>query len=408
MGLGLYLAWNGRAEKSGLRRGPAVFGVAAAVFVLEMLLMYSYPAEMRYKNWGDTYGHLGVSPGDSLKFMLFSPLEFAGKVLWPLERYRTLFIYLVTTGFSAAFVPATALVWGFNFGPSFLSPTGSAFHTGTLHYAAQLGGPFWWASALGAAALFSRLKKRKRGWWMLPGALFFAAFNSYSTKPIIWVDGSKSLYESAPDILKKVPVDASLWANEWVTPWVAGRSFLKSIPTGPRRDFLSRLFLPDYILFRKDWIAKADEAFSLRVLTLMKREGFLKTAENADLILYRHPESERRGAKGLELPASSEEGRKVRSALLAKWAKKYIEERFATANRLFATGAFSEAAAVYEEIVRLKPRMAVAYTNLGAAQYKSGQVREATVSFRRALAIEPGRADAKRNLELLEREGERR
>jgi tetratricopeptide (TPR) repeat protein len=358
---------------------------------------------MRYKNWGDTYGHLGATPGESLKFMLFSPLEFAEKMLWPLSRYRPLLVYCISTGFACLFSPTTALVWAFNMAPSFLSPTGSAFHIGTLHYAAQLGGPFWWATAIGVAVAYEGLAKRKKEGWILIVALLFSAVNLFSTNPVVWPDGSRSFFKGGPAIIREIPEGASVWANEWTSSWLGGRSFLKAMPDGFRRDFVSKLFVPDYILIRKDWVAKASEEFAVQVLSFMKSEGYLRVKESEDLILYRHPgfnTFHSAAPRGLTLGSPTGEGRSLRLSLMRKYALKYLEDelkegkgdsdRYTNLGKaLAAVGRSREAAAMYEKAISIDSKALEAKNNLANLRLRSGDSGAAIRLYKAALRDNP-------------------
>jgi tetratricopeptide (TPR) repeat protein len=67
-------------------------------------------------------------------------------------------------------------------------------------------------------------------------------------------------------------------------------------------------------------------------------------------------------------------------------------------NRSIARGAYSEAIGFYEDFIRITPRHAVAYNNLGAALYKLGRYKEAEASFNQAIQIKSDFPDALSNL----------
>jgi tetratricopeptide (TPR) repeat protein len=67
-------------------------------------------------------------------------------------------------------------------------------------------------------------------------------------------------------------------------------------------------------------------------------------------------------------------------------------------NRSIARGAYSEAIGFYEDFIRIAPRHAVAYNNLGAALYKLGRYKEAEASFNQAIQIKSDFPDALSNL----------
>ena len=57
----------------------------------------------------------------------------------------------------------------------------------------------------------------------------------------------------------------------------------------------------------------------------------------------------------------------------------------------------------FEEAIRVDPHSAVAFNNLGSVLAMRGRIAEAERAFRRAVEIDPGYADARRNLEQARR-----
>ena len=70
------------------------------------------------------------------------------------------------------------------------------------------------------------------------------------------------------------------------------------------------------------------------------------------------------------------------------------EGHYNLANVLAELGRFDEAIADYRHALALRPDYAEAYNNLGLAQTARGALREAALSFQRALALKPGLLDA--------------
>jgi superkiller protein 3 len=62
-----------------------------------------------------------------------------------------------------------------------------------------------------------------------------------------------------------------------------------------------------------------------------------------------------------------------------------------------------EAVTAYQQAIQANPKLALAYNNLGAAYERQGKRSQAIDEYRRALQIDPGYADAKRNLSRLTR-----
>jgi tetratricopeptide (TPR) repeat protein len=70
----------------------------------------------------------------------------------------------------------------------------------------------------------------------------------------------------------------------------------------------------------------------------------------------------------------------------------------AQGNRSMALGAYSEAIAIYQDLIRIAPRHAVGLNNLGAALAKMGRYKEAEAYFFQAIKIEPDFPDAYSNM----------
>jgi tetratricopeptide (TPR) repeat protein len=74
------------------------------------------------------------------------------------------------------------------------------------------------------------------------------------------------------------------------------------------------------------------------------------------------------------------------------------QQLFHRGNKSFAQGAYSEAAALFEEAVELDSSLAEALNNLGSSLSFLGRYDEAEQSFRQAIAIKPNYSDAHGNL----------
>jgi tetratricopeptide (TPR) repeat protein len=74
------------------------------------------------------------------------------------------------------------------------------------------------------------------------------------------------------------------------------------------------------------------------------------------------------------------------------------QQPFHRGNKSFERGAYSEAAALFEEAVELDPSLAEALNNLGSSLSFLGRYDEAQQCFRQAIAIKPNYSDAHGNL----------
>ncbi|MBZ5637675.1 MAG: tetratricopeptide repeat protein [Acidobacteriia bacterium] len=77
------------------------------------------------------------------------------------------------------------------------------------------------------------------------------------------------------------------------------------------------------------------------------------------------------------------------------------EDRLARAVELEAYGSIDDAISAYRSLVTERPSWGLAWTDLGNAEARSGQFREAEEAYRRAIAIEPEDRDALNNLAWL-------
>jgi tetratricopeptide (TPR) repeat protein len=75
-------------------------------------------------------------------------------------------------------------------------------------------------------------------------------------------------------------------------------------------------------------------------------------------------------------------------------------ENFTRANKLYAKKQYSEAAWLYETIIKNEGVAPELYYNLGNAYFKSNELAKAILNYERALRIAPGYEDARFNLEF--------
>lgn len=290
LGLGPYLVLTlGPRRKRSWLIGCAVSAAAIAVFAGEMLITYSYPKGQRLRDWALVYGHLGATPLLSLKSMVLHPLSFVSNLVWPPEKLLPLWRLLYTTGFSCLASPLTAIPWAVNFMPNFMGAPGTHLHGLVLHYAAQTVGPVWWASAAGVAAAQGLLRRKRLEAWLLLWALLIGGVNLINAPWMLVRHWGRPLFEQGPKVLSRIPPDASLWASEFLTAPVGCRDFIKALPYTRQPWFERRLFLPDYIVFSKDWVVAGHADFRRSVAGVIKSEGYAKVVETEKIVLLRHP-----------------------------------------------------------------------------------------------------------------------
>ncbi len=70
------------------------------------------------------------------------------------------------------------------------------------------------------------------------------------------------------------------------------------------------------------------------------------------------------------------------------------------ANDLYINGNYTDAAAMYERLLKEKGESALVYYNLGNAYYKANDIAPAILNYERALLLDPGNGDIRFNLEM--------
>lgn len=73
---------------------------------------------------------------------------------------------------------------------------------------------------------------------------------------------------------------------------------------------------------------------------------------------------------------------------------------FDAANKLYEQGKFPDAAKVYENILQTGRASPAVYFNLGNARFKSGQIGQALIAYRRAEQLTPRDPDVRANLQF--------
>ncbi len=76
------------------------------------------------------------------------------------------------------------------------------------------------------------------------------------------------------------------------------------------------------------------------------------------------------------------------------------DEAYLRGNELYQAGQFEQAVEAYRSVLGAGVESATLHYNLGNAYFKAGELGRAILSWERALALDPGLADARSNLEL--------
>jgi len=227
------------------------------------------------------------------------PLRTIGRLFSSIYRYYPMLRLLFATAFLPLLSPATLIVVICSALPNILAASTSAvpflvyhpigYSDFGLHQASYVFGPMAWAAALGIRRAYLWLAKR--GWanWLLVWALFFAGFGfKYSHRTLMprW----RPWFDTLPPVLAAVPPKARLWADEYATPPLAMRRWIKITQWGPTDpNGYERLFMPDYVLLDKAFVFQAKPPYRDKMLTFLERNHFRKVAESGGLVLLKNP-----------------------------------------------------------------------------------------------------------------------
>lgn len=293
-GLGIYLlvkAWMGRpsqtvvagdlAPESGLRRVPlwawglAVCVLSAGVQLLEIRLMGSFGQQSKPQWVFEEYSRRYGGPADPLGLAAHfatHPWAWLSKILWPPSNLGPLWKILLSCGAVCLFAPAELTVFAISHLPAFLMVPGEHMHDMKLQYASYVFGPFLWASVCGLSWLYRKFSPGKFQAWLLLWVLIGAGWGFRSAHRTLLFEWMPHWFHALPGVIRKVPPGASLWADEFMTAWVAARSQLKTL--NAPRTFKSMLFRPEYVLFTQDWVHFARNDFGNSLLTYLAEEGY--------------------------------------------------------------------------------------------------------------------------------------
>ncbi len=169
-----------------------------------------------------------------------------------------------------------------------------------------------------------------------------------------------------------------------------GTKTAKAQPTDPLQDILDRAGR-ELRTLRLNFYKRAKFANSFKWRLLEKgvgRDIADKVTEKLVLHVSLNQTGSTQSSNEIGGPADQPQPRNARSLL-------------AQGNKCVAQGEYSEAIALYQEILALNPRHPEALNNLGATLFTLGRYAEAEDFFRRTIRLHPDFADANSNLGIL-------
>lgn len=304
-GYGVYVFFGEGRRRAGL----AVTAAAAALFLLELAVTRSFearePLGIGPVGRFSMFSHLvppGVAPEDALGATLLRPWGVLRHVVSSPYLYFPLLRVLVFAGFFPLWSPAQLVLWVAVL-PQFLSGRGEVqgllahipktYHDFGGHHAAFLIGPLAFATALGVAAFFRRRPggRDPRAALLAAGLLFGGLGLRYTQ---VWTNTAfmPRWFDAMPRVLAQVPPRARVWADDNVTPHLANRRWLRLINYSAAVSYelgYQKLFKPDYVVLDKAWVDFARSPNREVLLTYWSKNGFIKAAEDSDVLLLRSP-----------------------------------------------------------------------------------------------------------------------
>ena len=316
-GLGAYLVLRLGANRRAWLIGTAIVLASACLFCLELKLRFSFPTAAGFRGW-EMYSHWGPTPKAALASASAAPLQTLQLLFWPWARLKPAWDMRVSTGFLPLLTPASLVPWAINYLPGFLAGAGDIFHEGRLQYAGYFIGPLWWAAVLGLIKAHAWLARRQKAHWLLAFVLAAGAVNLSCGPDILLRKWASSYFSDGPRTAAAIPAEASLWAPQFMSSWVACRSFLQLLPGDDSR---GKAFLPDYVLLDLSgpWMSTATPARD-SVMTFLARESYAVTQQTWPFVWLKHPRAPLARPGGvptpIELPPPDASGSEYMKRLL--------------------------------------------------------------------------------------------
>ena len=308
-GLGVWLViTRARASRRDAWLGVAVCGVSVAVWAGERALIAHFARQEPFQTFaGSNYWSLfkDLVPAQTpyeriLPEVTGHPLRTVIGLLSSPYRYFPMLRALFSVAFLPLMAPAALLPFLTSIAPNVLAaPVGPVnfldyhpigyFDFG-LHQGSYMFGPLLWATALGLRQAYAKLSAK--GWtsWLLVWVLFFAGFGFKYAHRTLMPDWRPRWFDSLPVVAAQVPPKARLWVEEYASPPLALRRWIKIMQWGPDEpNGYERLFVPDYVLLDKAFIFQGKPPYRDRILTFLDRHGFVKAAEQDSIVLLRNP-----------------------------------------------------------------------------------------------------------------------
>ncbi|MFI5361732.1 MAG: DUF2079 domain-containing protein [Elusimicrobiota bacterium] len=311
--LALYFVFReGRPSARRAITGGIVIVAAVLLLGLQLKLIGSFPAEEQA--WTMT-GFPGYDAAERTPFfeiirsLLRHPWTPLAKIVYPPARLCPLLGLIAGAAFFPLAAPAQFLAFCVAVTPQMMMPSGNPLHDMVLQYPSLVFGLLIFAASFGAARVYKWLKDRKRQSWLLPAVLLVCGLNFKNFPRFLLPNWRLHMFDAIPRIVSKIPPDASLWTDEWLSAWVSTRAQLKliSFPGTEMSMFSRKLFKPEFVLVQKGWIIGSDPNSRDPIILFLAEGGYVKISDEPDLILLQSPGDHRAGlSPPAEVPAPSQ------------------------------------------------------------------------------------------------------
>ena len=279
-GLGIYWALKNRdSTQREIALGGAIVIVMAVTWLVMMKIVRFFNSPMGALYW-HLYSHFGSTREEVIHFVLTHPFLVLAKIVWPPLRLwpnARAILYMALAPLAAPLELVPYLLAGL---PQMLMIDSGPHDLTAPQYPALAFGPLLVAMAYGLAYMHKLENISLRKYVMVP-VLIACGFGFKNSSSVLLPNWLLDWFHTAPKILEQIPPQASVWADEWTTPWLACRWQLKSMPLREDPSFSDGLFRPQYVLMQKKWITEADPPQRNRLLTFLKGEGYLKIVDRA-------------------------------------------------------------------------------------------------------------------------------
>jgi len=292
--------WPGRKRLLG---GLALMLGSALLWKGEVALIQSFPSYHDYGNsyWG-LYSLFGANEKDILHFVLHHPFQTLWKCVYPLSRLSAFWKLLLCSALLPLAAPAASLVLLAAAVPQLLMIPGLQ-HDMQLQYASYTFGPLMFAAAAGLARLWNLLRppppepgaaasrRGDRSSYLLIVVLAAAGLGFRSAPRTLLWNWRLDMFDTVPSLIREIPPDASLWADQWLSAWVGARAQIKYFnPVGIASSNFSLVsFRPAYALIYKAWFVQTDPKDRDPVVTFLAQSGYVKMDEMDNFVLLRDP-----------------------------------------------------------------------------------------------------------------------